>query len=465
MQYNKHINPFLKGLPLDSERRFQDTVLKCENRCLEELYHSCDLIARVTVQKIQEKRDVYLKLTRHNGRAGTHGTYNPKHNDRSFNLANSEHIDQKRAKGNIYWDCYHGIRSASDKDKQTAAFSDVEKMFYEIHYSHFVENQNARNAKIRHTERNRTIEDLLAGKKTCPEETIYQLGTLDEHASAEDLLNIVTEFIEEFKVKFGEHVHVLDWALHLDESTPHIHERHVFDCENKYGEVAPQQEKALEALGFELPDPDKPLSRRNNRKITFDAACRKMLFEIAKRHGLELEEEAEYGNRKYLEKQDFILAKQKERLVAQQNKLNELTLKVSDMETLLEDVSAAAYDKAVEVVTDVVHTETRKEDMRMIEDTKKWVLSPERKAPKATREYTAKHLDSVLDKFLKTMQTTAARLQKTLLKPEVRQKGKEQVKEKARDSVLQLLSRLQAEQAQRKLEEPHTAEKPENRFQ
>ena len=459
MQYNKHINPFLKGLPLDSERRFQDTVLKCENRCLEELYHSCDLIARVTVQKIQEKRDVYLKLTRHNGRAGTHGTYNPKHNDRSFNLANSEHIDQKRAKGNIYWDCYHGIRSASDKDKQTAAFSDVEKMFYEIHYSHFVENQNARNAKIRHTERNRTIEDLLAGKKTCPEETIYQFGTLDEHASAEDLLNIVTEFIDEFKSKFGDHVHVLDWALHLDESTPHIHERHVFDCENKYGEVAPQQEKALEALGFDLPDPAKPLSRRNNRKITFDAACRKMLFEIAKRHGLELEEEAEYGSRKYLEKQDFILAKQKEQLAAQQSKLDELTLKVSDMETLLDDVSAAAYDKAVEVVTDAVRTETRKEDMRIIEDTKRWVLSPERKAPQATQEYTAKHLDGVLNKFLKTIQTASARLQKALLKPEVRQKGKEQVKEKARDSVLQLLNRLQTEQAQNKpAAQPRTQE-------
>ena len=463
MQYNKHINPFLKGLPLDSERRFQDTVLKCENRCLEELYHSCDLIARVTVQKIQEKRDVYLKLTRHNGRAGTHGTYNPKHNDRSFNLANSEHIDQKRAKGNIYWDCYHGIRSASDKDKQTAAFSDVEKMFYEIHYSHFVENQNARNAKIRHTERNRTIEDLLAGKKTCPEETIYQFGTLDEHASVEDLVLVVTEFMSEFHERFGTHVHLLDWALHLDESTPHIHERHVFDCENKYGEVAPQQEKALETLGFELPDPEKPLSRRNNRKITFDAACRKMLFEIAKRHGLDLEEEAEYGNRKYLEKQDFILAKQKEQLAAQQDRLDALTLKVSDMETLLEDISAAAYDKAVEVVTDVVRTETRKEDMRMIEDTKKWVLSPERKAPKATREYASHRLDDVLNKFLKTMQTTAARLQEKLLKPEVRQKGKEQVKEKARDSVLQLLNRLQAEQAQRVPGEQHTAEKSETR--
>ena len=311
-----------------------------------------------------KRRDVYLKLTRHNGRAGKHGTYNPKHNDRSFNLANSEHIDPERAKGNIYWDCFHGFRSAldpQDPDDLAATFSDVERQFY--------------------------------------------------------------------------------------------------------GEVAPQQEKALEALGFNLPDPDKPLSRRNNRKITFDAACRKMLFEIVKRYGLDLEEEAEYGNRQYLEKQDYILAKQKEQLVAQQNRLDELTLKVSDMETLLEDVSAAAYDKAVEVVTDVVRTETRKEDMRMIEDTKKWVLSPERKAPQATREYAAHRMDGVLDKFLKTMQTTTARLQEKLLKPEVRQKGKEQVKEKARDSVLQLLNRLQAEQTQRKPSAPPTAEKSKSRFQ
>ena len=409
-----------------------------------------------------KRRDVYLKLTRHNGRAGKHGTYNPKHNDRNFNLTNSEHIDPERAKGNIYWDCFHGFRSTiapQDPDNLAGTFSDVERQFYETHYTAFVESQNERNAKIRHTERNRSIPDLLSSRKTCPEETIYQLGTKDDHASGEVLLAVVTEFIEEFKARFGDHVHVLDWALHLDESTPHIHERHVFDCENKYGKLAPQQEKALEALGFELPDPGKPISRRNNRKITFDSACRKMLFEIAKRHGLELEEEAEYSNRKYLEKQDYILAKQKEQLVAQQNRLDELTLKVSDMETLLEDVSAAAYNKAVEVVTDVVRTETRREDMRMIEDTKKWVLSPERKAPQFTREYTAKHLDGVLDKFLKTMQTTAACLQENLLKLEVRQKGKEQVKEKARDSVLQLLNRLQAEQAQNKpAAQPRTQE-------
>ena len=63
-----------------------------------------------------------------------------------------------------------------------------------------------------------------------------------------------------------------------------------------------------------------------------------------------------------------------------------------------------------------------------------------------------------MDKFLKAMQTTATRLQEKLLKLEVRQKGKEQVKEKARDSVLQLLSRLQAEQANKPAAQPRTQE-------
>ena len=66
--------------------------------------------------------------------------------------------------------------------------------------------------------------------------------------------------------------------------------------------------------------------------------------------------------------------KQKEQLTAQEQKLEELTLKIEDVETLLDDVSDVAYDKAVEVVTDTVRQETHKEDIRLIEETKKWVL-------------------------------------------------------------------------------------------
>ena len=92
--------------------------------------------------KMLKRRNAYLKLTRHNGRAGAHGTYNPKHNDRSFNLSNSEHIDPERAKGNIYWDCFHGFRSAlapQDPDNLAATFSDdvfylrmMQRLFYSI---------------------------------------------------------------------------------------------------------------------------------------------------------------------------------------------------------------------------------------------------------------------------------------------------------------------------------------------
>ena len=32
--------------------------------------------------------------------------YNPKRNDRSFKIANGEHIDPERVPRNIYWDCY-----------------------------------------------------------------------------------------------------------------------------------------------------------------------------------------------------------------------------------------------------------------------------------------------------------------------------------------------------------------------
>ena len=62
------------------------------------------------------------------------------------------------------------------------------------------------------------------------------------------------------------------------------HERHVFDAKNKYGELCPQQEKALEELGFELPDPTKKIGKFNNRKMSFDAECRKLFLEIAQRN-------------------------------------------------------------------------------------------------------------------------------------------------------------------------------------
>ena len=115
------------------------------------------------------------------------------------------------------------------------------------------------------------------------------------------------------------------------------------------------------------------------------------------------------------------------------------------METLLDDVSDAVYDKAVEVVADTVRLETHKEDIRLVEETKKWVLSPERKAPKKEREYAAARLDGVISKIKNVMQTALAQIQKTLMQPEVKRAGKEQIKKKARETIKDRLARARVD--------------------
>ena len=452
-----------------------------------------------------------LKLTRHNGRAGKHGTYNPKHNDRSFEITNSEHIDPERVQQNIYWDCYNGIRSAlQPKSEESLAdtFEEVEKLYYKLHYTNFTERQNERNAKIRHTERNRSTEDLLASKKTCPEESIYQLGTLESHASPKELFQIATEFMDEFHERFGKHVHILDWALHLDEGTPHIHERHVFDCENKYGEIAPQQEKALEALGFELPKPDKPLGRYNNRKITFDAACRTMLFEIARRHGLELDEVPEYGGQAYLEKQDYILKRQNERIAeqkkelqeqsiqyvglledcrnqrdeyaelfnqairqseeilknnekikSQENELEELFSQWVDVNDLFNDAVNGSYDQAVLAVSDVGLNKALQETVNEIDQHLEWLMEPERIADFRTRKYAEEQILCLRKNIIGAIKSLLSRGTQFFYIPEVKKAAMEQIKEDSRPSVLQKLHQRQEEINQRE----QTCTKPKKR--
>ena len=101
-----------------------------------------------------------MKLTRHNGRSGKNGTYNPRHNDRRFDVENSGHIDSERAKKNVYWDCYRGYTTAGSREDSSQpdfSFEQIELAYYTENYSDFIEAQNARNEKNRHTERNRTV--------------------------------------------------------------------------------------------------------------------------------------------------------------------------------------------------------------------------------------------------------------------------------------------------------------------
>ena len=69
-------------------------------------------------EKLERKGKCELKGTRHNGRSGKNGVYNPLHNDRRFNPEHSEHIDNERVRQNIYWDCYQGYTTMEDRGKE-----------------------------------------------------------------------------------------------------------------------------------------------------------------------------------------------------------------------------------------------------------------------------------------------------------------------------------------------------------
>ena len=398
-----------------------------------------------------------MRASRHNGRSGKHGVYDVKHNDRNFDVANSEHIDAERTKLNVYWDCYQGYCLNGDTSERKMTFTEIEKAYYFEHYGDHVDAQNERNEKAGHAERNRTTDDVLKNNKTCPEESILQLGNIDCSVTPDVLAKVVAEFFEEFEKRYGSHVHILDWALHLDEATPHVHVRQVYDALNKCGELCPQQEKALEELGFELPDPTKKRSRFNNRKMCFDAECRKLFLDIGQKNGVELEYEPEYGGASYLEKQDYIIENQQKRIAKMQAALDDITLKVLDMENMVEQIADDAYEKACEVVADTVAEHTRAEDIAELRSYKKWLTSDERKTPKDKRDFVGKCLDNLEARFRKMAQAVAKKVLGALQSPQIKEQKKEEIKERARVSVRE---RLAEHQKQVEMEKQRKAELP-----
>ena len=459
-----------------------------------------------------------MRATRHNGRAGKNGVYTDKHNDRNFDTSHADHINPSRSCLNVYWDIENGRRTGErsvyeDEEGNILPFSQVEANFYEKQYSGYIEGQKARNAKSRHKKRDRTTEDIRHNRKTCPEETIYQFGCNGSGATSEQLMAIVMEFMDWFTEQYGERVHIIDWAMHLDERTAHIQERHVFDCINEYGEIEPQQERALEQLGIPLPNPEKEQGRNNNRKMTFDAVNRQKLIEIAKEHGLEIEEEVKYGGRPYLEKQDYIIQKQQETMAeqaavitqqqtviteqqavitakdaelerknealsekdealaekeamlkekdealkekdstiaAKDAELDEKLLRLSDVDALVEQVGDICYEKAVTVGIVAAANEAKKRLEAAIDHLVKKTDARNSGLGFVTKGPVVTWLEMARDSLQKALATLTADIVDKLLNTATRKAAKQKIVEKAKPAVVEVLRPRMREEAERK---------------
>lgn len=222
-----------------------------------------------------------MRATIHNGRTGKDGAYNTKHNDRQFDISHAEHIDPERVKNNRYWN-WTGNPEMS--------FEDAEATFYEKHIRHHLDAQNARYKAQRHAERAKSMDEYRRSPQTCPEEVILQIGKMGDTIPADMMARIIQEQIN-WEQKTFPGVKVLNVALHMDEQgAPHIHERRAWVYTDKDGNTAISQNKSLEQMGVELPNPDKSRGRFNNRKQTFSKRCREHLLQICREHGLEIEE-------------------------------------------------------------------------------------------------------------------------------------------------------------------------------
>lgn len=221
-----------------------------------------------------------MRATIHNGRTSKDGAYNTKHNDRQFDIRRAEHIDPERVKDNRYWN-WTGKK---------ITFDAAEQIFYEKHIRKHLDAQNARYKAQRHTERAKTMDEYRRSPQTCPEEVILMIGKAGDTIPADMMARIIQEQINWEQQTFPG-VRVLDVALHMDEQgAPHIHERRAWVYTDKDGNLAISQNKALEQMEIELPNPDRPRGRFNNRKQTFSKRCREHLLQICREHGLEIEE-------------------------------------------------------------------------------------------------------------------------------------------------------------------------------
>lgn len=258
------------------------------------------------------------RQTNHNGRvsAKTGSVYNRNHNDRQFDVTHADNIHAEMVSQNIiiHYDANNRPTVIESNDPNRKSIDEHEHEVYEALFSDSLSRQHARNEAARHPERNKTIDDLLNNKNTCPEETIFQIGSVDDgHPPVEVLMAIFEDYQQTLIERYGNNLHFLDVALHMDEAVPHLHIRKVWTYKGKDG-LDISQNKALTEMGFDRPHPEKSSTKWNNAKVSFSKWEREIKLEICRKHGISVEYKPKTPGKSSLEKEEAIALKLQEKI-------------------------------------------------------------------------------------------------------------------------------------------------------
>lgn len=344
-------------------------------------------------------RKMKIKASYHNGRRGS-----PSHNDRKFLEKVQEvpdHIDPDKSQNNLTYSVYGDT---------TTDFETQERKFYDEYFSHAIELQKEKYIKNRQYKfaDKCTAKAKYESKRTCPEESIYQIGNHFNTVPKALMLECYNELFQkqvEWSNSHGNPFTILNFAFHEDEKGAvtddnntvhniHCHERKVWhvkktdDQGREYFDFG--QEKALEQAGIELPEPNKKMGRYNNRKIAFDSMVRQWWEEIIteKIKNLDLELDTVREKRPHLEQAEYEKMRERElrqsldKLIQEQNEVQD---KIRKSQQEYDDLQSNVEKLRQEVITNT------KNEMEFYVKT----------AKEAAQNYTSMAEDSVkkLDKF------------------------------------------------------------------
>ena len=170
------------------------------------------------------------KVTMHSGRAHANGkVFDPKHNDRNFNVAFAKNIKKDKLNLERYWNCYDK-KEYGYFDEGHMSFSDAELQYYNETFGHQLDKTNANYIKNRHPERVTTMNEWMYKKQNAPEEVYIQIGDSFGHPDLQAFHECCQEWIawlNEWNDSHGQPFTILDYAEHFAEEVPQCHIRRV----------------------------------------------------------------------------------------------------------------------------------------------------------------------------------------------------------------------------------------------
>jgi hypothetical protein len=238
-----------------------------------------------------------------------------------------------------------------------------ELAFYKSKFGPALEQQNERHRQTRHRDRLRTMEQVYTAKRTRPEEVILQVGKKGETVSPKAFQSLIQDFfkkLNKWNRDHGSPFKTLNTAIHLDESTPHLHWRRVWLYEED-GISHIGQEEALKRAGVALPNRFEAEGRYNNRKMNFDDLVRRTWQAVCREHGLDIETEPlpTKKHKTVAEYKDVMLSEEVSRLEAQISRLRGQIDDLSDVKTQTEESVKESSNRleTINIQIDTAHRE------------------------------------------------------------------------------------------------------------